>query len=109
MSDAAQEPTVPPGYSAVTPGSSSPDSAALVRFLEVAAEVAGSRMLNQERSGSESHRPRDRAGNRAGCVRDLFGKIWWLQSHACGVRKPVRHAAAAYSWMSPPRRSRLWT
>src|SRR2546423_8412121 len=27
----------------------------------------------------------------------------------CGVRKPVRHAARAYSWMSPPRRSRRWT
>ena len=28
---------------------------------------------------------------------------------ACGVRKPIRHAATAYSWMSPPRRSRRWT
>ena len=53
MSDAAQEPTVPPGYSAVTPWIISPDSAALVRFLEVAAEVAGSRMLNQD--GSIAH------------------------------------------------------
>jgi predicted ABC-type transport system involved in lysophospholipase L1 biosynthesis ATPase subunit len=27
---------------------------------------------------------------------------------SCRVRKPVGHAAAAYSWMSPPRRSRRW-
>jgi hypothetical protein len=26
----------------------------------------------------------------------------------CGVRKSIRHAASAYSWMSPPRRSRRW-
>jgi Fe-S cluster assembly protein SufB len=26
----------------------------------------------------------------------------------CGVRKSIRYAARAYSWMSPPRRSRRW-
>jgi len=29
-------------------------------------------------------------------------------SQACRVRKSIRHAARAYSWMSPPRRSRRW-
>jgi PhnB protein len=51
MSEPAQEPTFPPGYGTVTPWIISPDSAALVRFLETAfdaAEIEGSRMLNQD-------------------------------------------------------------
>ena len=32
-----------------------------------------------------------------------------LSRHACGVRKPGSHAATAYSWISPPRRSRRST
>jgi PhnB protein len=53
MSGPASEPTVPPGYGTVTPWLISPDSAALVRFLEAAfaaEEVPGSRMLNEDGS-----------------------------------------------------------
>jgi uncharacterized glyoxalase superfamily protein PhnB len=56
MSEPAQQPIVPPGYSTVTPWIITPDSAALVRLLEAAfdaAEIAGSRMLNQD--GSIAH------------------------------------------------------
>jgi PhnB protein len=56
MSESANEPTVPPGYGTVTPWIISPDSAALLRFLEAAfdaAEIPGSRMLNQD--GSIAH------------------------------------------------------
>ena len=56
MSEPAQEPTVPPGYGTVTPWIISPDSAALIRFLEpafAAEEIAGSRILNQ--NGSITH------------------------------------------------------
>jgi PhnB protein len=136
MSDLAQEPTIPTGYSTVTPWIISRDSAELIRFLEVAfdaAEVAGSRMLNQD--GSIAHvevkigssivmlfdsyegwpetpaffrlylgdadaayqqalaagaSPITRVtelfwGDRVGRVRDPFGNIWWLQSHATDV------------------------
>jgi PhnB protein len=136
MSEPAQQPIVPPGYSTVTPWIISPDSAALVRFLEAAfdaAEIAGSRMLNQD--GSIAHvevkigssivmlfdsyegwpetpaffrlylgdadavyqqaleagaSPITRVtelfwGDRVGRVRDPFGNIWWLQSHASDV------------------------
>ena len=51
MSEPAQEPIFPPGYGTVTPWIISRDSAALVRFLETAfdaAEIEGSRMLNQD-------------------------------------------------------------
>ena len=53
MSEPARETTVPPGYGTVTPWIISPDSAALVRFLEAAfdgEEIPGSRMLNQDGS-----------------------------------------------------------
>jgi PhnB protein len=56
VSEPAQQPIVPPGYSTVTPWIISPDSAALVRFLEAAfeaSEIAGSRILNQD--GSIAH------------------------------------------------------
>jgi hypothetical protein len=32
-----------------------------------------------------------------------------FHAKACGVQKLVRYAAAVYSWMSPPSRSRRWT
>jgi PhnB protein len=53
MSEPAQEPTVPPGYGTVTPWIISPDSAALIRFVEAAfdaEEIPGSRMLNPDGS-----------------------------------------------------------
>ena len=56
MSEPAQEPTVPPGYGTVTPWIISPDSAALIRFLEAAfdaEEIPGSRMPNPD--GSIAH------------------------------------------------------
>jgi PhnB protein len=136
MSEPAEPQNIPPGYGTVTPWIISPDSAALVRFLEAAfdaAEIAGSRMLNQDGSiahveakiGSsivmlfDSHEgwpatpaffrlfvgdadavyrkaleaeasPITRVtelfwGDRVGRVRDPFGNIWWLQSHANDV------------------------
>jgi uncharacterized glyoxalase superfamily protein PhnB len=56
MPEPAPESTGPPGYGTVTPWIISPDSAALIRFLEAAfdaEEIAGSRMLNQD--GSIAH------------------------------------------------------
>ena len=50
------EPSVPPGYGTVTPWIISPDSAALIRFLEAAfdaEEIPGSRMLGED--GSIAH------------------------------------------------------
>jgi uncharacterized glyoxalase superfamily protein PhnB len=136
MSEPAREPTVPPGYGTLTPWIISPDSAALVRFLEAAfaaEEIPGSRMLNQDgaivhvevKIGSSivmlfdsyegwpatpaffrlyvgdadaAHRQALAAGassvtgvtelfwgDRVGRVRDPFGNIWWLQSHAADV------------------------
>ena len=47
------------------------------------------------------------------CWTDAFGvrtEIGLGRRRAgCGLRKPVHHAARAYPWMSPPRRSRRWT
>jgi PhnB protein len=136
MPEPAPESTGPPGYGTVTPWIISPDSAALIRFLEAAfaaEEIAGSRMLNQDgsiahvevRIGSsivmlfDSYEgwPETPAffrlyvgdadavyqqalaagassvtrvselfwGDRVGRVRDPFGNIWWLQSHATDV------------------------
>jgi PhnB protein len=56
MSESAHVETVPSGYGTVTPWIISPNSAALIRFLEAAfdaEEIAGSRMLNQD--GSIGH------------------------------------------------------
>lgn len=136
MSEPAHEPTVPPGYGTVTPWIISPDSAALIRFLEAAfaaEEIPGSRILNPDGSiahveviignsivmlfdsyegwpetpafvrlyvgdADAAHRQALAAGassvtrvtelfwgDRVGRVRDPFGNIWWLQSHATDV------------------------
>jgi PhnB protein len=136
VSEQPPETGIPAGYGTVTPWLISPDSAALIRFLESAfdaEEIAGSRMQKADgsiahvevkigdsivmlfdsyegwpetpgffrlyvadadaaheqalRSGATSvtHVTELFWGDRVGRVRDPFGNVWWLQSHATDV------------------------